>query len=58
MATGYHYDLSGGDLAGVSRHIPSTRSRSALAKCGLTTKHIESQVRVLERRGAGEGKVM
>ncbi len=32
--------------------------RSALAKCGLTTKHIESQVRGAERRGAGEGKVM
>ena len=29
--------------------------RSALAKCGLTTKHIESQVRVLKRRRAGQG---
>ena len=32
--------------------------RSALAKCGLTTKHIESQVRVLSGGGAGESKIM
>ncbi len=28
--------------------------RSALAKCGLTTKHIESQVQCTKWRGAGE----
>mgnify|MGYP000791034873 FL=1 len=31
------------------------RQRSALAKCGLTTKHIESQVRVLS--GGEQAKV-
>lgn len=32
--------------------------RSALAKCGLTTKHIESQVRVLSGGRTGQSKIM
>ena len=32
--------------------------RSALAKCGLTTKHIESQVRVLSGGGPGKSPPM
>ena len=37
------------------RPTPSMRVRSALAKCGLTTQHIESLVRVLS--GGEQAKV-
>ncbi|MFQ9394672.1 MAG: ATP-binding cassette domain-containing protein [Lachnospiraceae bacterium] len=39
----------------ISRPTPSMKSAAALAKCGLTTKHIESQVRVLS--GGEQAKV-
>ena len=38
-----------------SRSYTQYQVRSALAKCGLTTKHIESQVRVLS--GGEQAKV-
>ena len=54
MPPGYRYDLSGGDLAGVPSLYTQYEVRSALAKCGLTTKHIESKCARLKRRRTGE----
>ena len=53
--TGKYDDLYRGDLEGVSRPNTQYEVRSALAKCGLTTKNIESQVRVLS--GGEQAKV-